>query len=58
MFKAPIVEEVRRIRERLAAEVGYDARKFFKMIKDAEKRSERKFERLRPKKLLVPSRNS
>jgi len=58
MIKDPIVEEVHRIRERLAAEAGYDARKFFKMIKDAEKRSGRKFERLHPKKLLAPSRHS
>ncbi len=58
MIKDPIVEEVHRIRDRLAAEAGYDARKFFKMIKDAEKHSGRKFERLRPKKLSASGRRS
>ena len=51
MFKDPIVEEVRRIRDELAAKAGYDLDKIFKMLKASEKRSGRKFIHLPPKRI-------
>jgi len=51
MIKDPIVEKVHRIREKMAAEAGYDVREIFKRIKESEKRSGRKFVRLSPKRI-------
>ena len=59
MIKDPIVEEVRRIRDGLAAKAGYDLDKFFKMIRRSQRLSGRKFVRLPPKRIsLVPPSRS
>ena len=55
MIKDPIVEKVRRIREKMAAEAGYDIPEIFKRIKESEKRSGRKFVRLSPKRISAVS---
>ena len=59
MIKDPIVEEVRRVRDKLAAKAGYDLDKVIKMLKESQKRSGRKFIRLPPKRisLVSPSRS-
>ena len=41
-MKDPIVEEVRRVRERLAARYGYDVRKIAAAARRRQKRSGRK----------------
>ena len=59
MIKDPIVEEIHRIREKMAAEARYDVRRFFKMIQASEKRSSRKFIRHPAKRIdQVPARTS
>jgi hypothetical protein len=42
MFKDPIVEEVRRSGEKLAAAVGYDRNKFIERLRQNQKNSNRK----------------
>ena len=41
MWKDPIVEEVRKTREKLAKMCDYDIKKMAKMIKQGEKRSKK-----------------
>lgn len=59
MINDPIVEEVRRVRDELAAKAGYDLDKVIKMTRDSQKRSGRKFVRLPPKRIasVPPSRS-
>ena len=58
MIKNPIVEEIRRIRDELSAKDGYDLDRIFKRLKEAQRRSGRKFVRLLPKKLTATPRHS
>ena len=55
MIKDSIVEKVHRIREKMAAEAGYDVREIFRRIKESEKRSGRKLVRLSPKRIPAVS---
>lgn len=50
MWKDPIVEEVRRVRERHAAKHGYDLDAICKALKEEQRRSRRKVVSLPPKK--------
>jgi hypothetical protein len=50
MWKDPIVEEVRRVRERHAAAYGYDLKAICKALKEEQRRGGRKVVSLRPKK--------
>lgn len=49
-MKDPIVAEVRRVRERLAAKADYDIKTIVRSLQKAEKRSGRKAIRLPPKR--------
>ncbi len=49
----PIVQEVRRVRDQLAAKYGYDVRAIFRHLKKAEAKSGRKFVQLPPKRIPV-----
>ena len=51
MWKDPIVEEVRKIREEHAALFGYDLKAIFEDLKKTEKMSLRKVVSLPPKRL-------
>lgn len=51
MWKDPIVEEVRRIREEHAARFGYDLKAIYEDLKETERRSGRKTVSLPPKRL-------
>jgi len=51
MWKDPIVEEVRKIREEHAARFGYDLKAIYDDLKETERRSGRKIVSLPPKKL-------
>jgi len=50
MWKDPIVEEVRKIREEHAAQFGFDLKAIYDDLKITEKRSERKIVNLPPKR--------
>ena len=50
MQKDPIVEEVRRVRERHAAKYGYDLDAICKALREDQRRSRRKVVSLPPKK--------
>jgi hypothetical protein len=50
MHRDPIVEEVRRVRERHAAKYGYDLDAICKALRDDQRRSQRKVVSLPPKK--------
>jgi hypothetical protein len=50
MWKDPIVEEVRRVRERHAAKYGYDLDAICKALKEEQRQSRRKVVSLPPKK--------
>lgn len=50
MWKDPIVEEVRRVRERHAARYGYDLSAICRALKDEERHSGRRVVSLPPKK--------
>jgi hypothetical protein len=50
MWKDPIVEEVRKIREEHAARFGFDLKAIYDDLKKTEKRSERKIVSLPPKR--------
>lgn len=50
MWKDPIVEEVRRVRERHAAKYRYDLDAICQVLKEEERRSRRKLVSLPPKK--------
>jgi hypothetical protein len=56
--KDPIVQEVRRVRDQIAAEAGYDLRTLFLQLKKAEAKSPCKQVRLAPKRIpvAVPAR--
>jgi len=54
----PIVQEVRRVREEMAAKFNFDVRAIVRHLQKEQKRSGRKFVRLPSKKVLVSSRNS
>ncbi len=51
MWKDPIVEEVRKIREEHAARFGYDLKAIFEDLKKTEKMSLRRVMSLPPKRL-------
>jgi hypothetical protein len=51
MWKDPIVEEVRRIREEHAARFGYDLKAIYEDLKEAESRSGRRLVSLPPKRV-------
>ncbi|MEA2602817.1 MAG: hypothetical protein QOF89_3809 [Acidobacteriota bacterium] len=51
MWKHPIVEEIRRIREEHAAEFDYDLRKICEDLKRRERESGLKFVSLPPKRI-------
>lgn len=51
MWKDPIVEEVRRIREEHAARFGYDLKAIYDDLKETERQSGRKIVSLSPKRL-------
>lgn len=50
MWKDPIVEEVRRVRERHAAKYRYDLDAICQALKEEERRSRRKLVSLPPKR--------
>jgi len=50
MWKDPIVEEVRRFREKHAAAFRYDLRKIYDDLKNREKESKQRFVSLPPKR--------
>jgi hypothetical protein len=51
MWKDPIVEEVRKIREEHAARFGYDLKAIYDDLKETERRSGRKIVSLPPRRL-------
>jgi hypothetical protein len=53
MWKDPIVEEVRKIREDHAASLDYDLGKIFQDLKEQERRSGRKVVSLPPKRPIT-----
>ncbi len=54
----PIVQEVRRVREEMAAKFNYDVRAIVRHLQKEQKHSGRKAVRLPPKKLLASGRHS
>jgi hypothetical protein len=56
MWKDPIVEEVRKIREEHAKKFDYDIHAICEDIRKQERRSRRKLVKLRPKRLGTPPR--
>ena len=50
MWKDPVVEEVRRVRERHAAKYDYDLKAISKALRDEQRESGRKVVSLPPKK--------
>ena len=55
MWKDPIVEEVRKVRDAHAARFGYDLRAIYEDFKERERRSQRRVVYLPPKRpTLVP----
>jgi hypothetical protein len=50
MWKDPIVEEVRRVRERHAAKYGYNLNAICQALKEEQRRSRRKVVSFPPKK--------
>ena len=51
MWKDPIVEEVRKVRDAHAAKHGYDLKAIYKALKKEEAESGRKFVKLSPRQL-------
>lgn len=51
----PIVQEVRRVRDALAAKHGYNVRAIVHSIQEAQKHSGRKVVRLSPKRIPIAS---
>ena len=56
MWKDPIVEEVRKIREAHAVRHGYDLRAIFEELKREEAESSRAFVRLEPRRPTPPKK--
>ena len=52
MWRDPIVEEIRKIREAYAARFNYDLDLIFKDIRERQKKSGRKYVTLPPKRVL------
>ena len=53
MWKDPIVEEVRKVREAHAAQYDYDLKVIYQAIKREEADSRRKFVKLLPKHIKI-----
>lgn len=53
MWKDPIVEEVRSVRDAHAAQYNYDLRAIYRAVKKEEADSGRRFVKLPPKRLEV-----
>ncbi len=52
MWQEPIVEEVRKIRDEHAAKYDYDLERIFADLKEQERRRDREFVTLPPKRLV------
>ena len=51
MYEDPIVEEVRRIKEQMAAKYNYDVRALGRALREEQKKSGRKVVSLPPKRI-------
>jgi len=56
MLKDPVLEELWRIKDELAARYGYDVRRLAEALKEEEKKSGRKVVTLEPRRLPAGDR--